>query len=143
MKTFSDFQDTLVWIQCNGTIKPMAKCIQLWCLNVCDNKIVLIYSMGKDRGEGHSNTTVVRMRGQRFSKHTLIAKTYPNLPEKHPQSRILCDYSPNLPLNKLFWRTCLVEFESLKNDSLMPLDRIQKTFFSKIGTFWPLITIHV
>ena len=33
-------------------------------------------------GGGHSNTTVVHMRDQRFSKQTLIA-IYP-LPEKHP-----------------------------------------------------------
>ena len=41
LKTISGFQDSLIWIQCNSTLWPVAKCIQLWrldkstCVNGC------------------------------------------------------------------------------------------------------------
>ena len=71
------------------------------------------------------------MRDQRFSKHTLIAispgqKKKKNRPKQEFWRAIM---SPNLPLNKLFWRTCSVEFE--KKPSLTPLNRILKEPFSQ------------
>ena len=61
-------------------------------------------------GEGeHSNTSVVQMRDQRFSKHTLItislSRKYTN---KREFRAILLQ---NLSLNKLFWGTYLMELE--------------------------------
>ena len=54
---------------------------------------------GSSQGS-HSNTSVVHMRDQRFSEHTLWIMISP-LQEKQEFRTIL---SPNLPLNKLFWR---------------------------------------
>ena len=34
LETISGFQDSLVWIQCNSSLRPFEKCIQLWPLKL-------------------------------------------------------------------------------------------------------------
>ena len=47
MKTISGFQETLVWIQCNSTLWPMAKCIQLRRLNDIIQPRYIFYIISK------------------------------------------------------------------------------------------------
>ena len=82
----------------------------------------------KSERRDHSNTSVVHMPDQRFFK------TYPNgnlpSPGKTPPKReFRANMPPNLPLNKPFWRTCLVEFE--KMTPKRPLIEFKGTLFLK------------
>ena len=65
-------------------------------------------------GKGvHSHTSVVHMRDQRFSKHTLMSIKFLSPGKTPPKHEFQVILPQNLPLNKLFFGggAYLVEFE--------------------------------
>ena len=86
---------------------------------------IVVYKGWRDTwvgGGGHSNTGIVHMGDQRFSKHTIQICPFE---EKHHYTRILCGFVPNLPpfLNTF----CGIEFQ---NDLNTPLIYFRKDPFS-------------
>ena len=96
---------------------------------------------GGGGGGGHSNTSVVHIRDQSFSKHTLI-KIYP-FEEKYPKQEFTTILHLILTPKPDFWGEHVWWNRGVwKITPKIPHKRIKKgPFFLKIRTFWPLILI--
>ena len=90
------------------------------------------------RPGGHSNTSVVHMRDQRFSKHTVRKRDFP-YPGKTPQNENLTQFCSKIYPKQAFFGGLI--WWSLKNDPKRPL--IESKSLKKQPFFNVSLVAHV